>query len=83
MSFAISIPDTKNMAVFTFEPGGTDNGWIYSVGVVRNGTNMLVSNYLNHGSREEVMEYLKSEKARTETLDVVRRLSDNVDERMM
>lgn len=82
MSFAIFIPDTENRVVLTFEPGGTDNGWIYSVGVVRNGTNMLVSNYLNHGSREEVMEYLKSEQARTETLDAARRLSDNVDERM-
>ena len=81
LSFAVDIPNTENSAVLTCEPGR--DGWVYSAGAVRKGSDMLVSNYLKHGSKEEVMEYLKTDKALVQTLDAIRKLSDNVDERMM
>ena len=81
LSFAVDIPNTENSAVLTCEPGR--DGWVYSAGAVRKGFDMLVSNYLKHGSKEEVMEYLKTDKALVQTLDAIRKLSDNVDERMM
>lgn len=81
MSFAVAIPDTENSAVLTYEPGR--DGWVYSVGTVRKGSDMLVSNYLKHGSKEDVMEYLKSDKALVQTLDAIRKLSNDVDERVM
>lgn len=81
LSFAIDIPDTENSAVLTFESGR--EGWVYSAGAVRKGSDMLVSNYLKYGSKEEVMEYLKTDKALVQTLDAIRKLSDSVDEKMM
>lgn len=76
-NIVIPVFNTKNGAVLNFEPGGME--WAYSVGIVKEGTDKMVSNYLNCGSKREVMAYLKSEEAVTQTLDAIRRLSVDAD----
>ena len=44
-------------------------------------TDMMVSHYLKSGTREEVCEYVKTEENKSKTIESVKKLSDNVDER--
>ena len=55
--------------------------WHYTVGVCKDGTDMMVSHYLKSGTREEVCEYVKTEENKSKTIESVKKLSDNVDER--
>lgn len=80
---AFSVPGTRNEARLYFGPvsKSKDTKWQYTVGVLREGTDMLVSHYLKSGTRETVYEYISTEEAQIQTLASVKELSHNIDER--
>ncbi len=78
-----SIPGTRNIARLYFGPVDKRKGarWHYTVGVYKEGTDMLVSHYLKSGTKEEVFEYLKTEENKNQTIVSLKTLSKDVEER--
>ena len=75
------IDGTKNEAILSFVP--TDrNGekWEYSVAVKRSGTDVLVNHFLKFGSKSEVLAYMQSGKALTETMCSIEELNEYTNE---
>lgn len=77
------IPGTSNNARLYFGPVDKrkDSKWQYTVGVYKEGTDMLVSHYLKSGTREEVYEHIKTGENKTKTIESIKTLSDSVDDR--
>ena len=77
------VPGTGNIARLYAGPVDKrkNSKWHYTVGVCKDGTDMMVSHYLKSGTREEVCEYVKTEENKSKTIESVKKLSDNVDER--
>lgn len=77
------VPGTCNIARLYAGPidNRKNSKWHYTVGVYRDGTDMMVSHYSKSGTREEIYEYIKTEENKNKTIASVKELSDNVDER--
>lgn len=77
------VPGTGNIARLYAGPidNRKNSKWHYTVGVYRDGTDMMVSHYSKSGTRKEIYEYIKTEENKNKTIEYVKELSDNVDER--
>lgn len=78
---AFAISGTENVGVLDLKDSRYPVGeWTARIGVVRNGTDWMVSNYLWTGSRDEVVSQMLAEAGQKEILDAVLALSDRVDQ---
>lgn len=64
ISVSFMIPETQNRAVLLIEHSltGTPEQRRLQVGVLRDGTDRLCSNYLMHDTNEKIVKYLQQEK---------------------
>lgn len=76
---SFQIPSTKNFALLSCKADRGDDYWIFIVSSFRAGTDMLLSHFLSSGSKEEVIAYMKDEKARKTIANSVNELSKKVD----
>ena len=75
------IEKTENIAILSFLPTDSkEEKWEYSVAVKRSGTDVLVNHYLKDGSKNEVLEYMQSEKAVTDSMRSVEELHEYINE---
>ena len=78
---SFKIEGTENEAILSFIPTDPkEEKWEYSVAVKRSGTNVLVNHYLKDGNKGEVLAYMQSEKAVTDTMSSVEELNDYTNE---
>lgn len=78
---SFKINGTENEAILSFVPTDRkEERWEYSVAVKRSGTDVLVNHYLKDGSKSEVLEYMQSEKAVTDSMQSVEELNEYTNE---
>ena len=74
---SFKIDGTENEAILSFVPTDKkEEKWEYSVAVKRLGNDVLVNHYLKDGSKSEVLSYMISEKAVTDTMSSVEELNE-------
>ena len=75
------IDGTENETILSFVPTDRkEEKWEYSVAVKRSGTDVLVNHFLKFGSKSEVLAYMRSEKAVTETMSSIKKLNEYTNE---
>ena len=78
---SFKIDGTENEAILSFVPTDRkEEKWEYSIAVKRSGTDVLVNHYLKDGSKSEVLEYMQSEKAITDSIRSLKELNEYTNE---
>lgn len=79
---AFDIPETQNEALMIVEPDAIDPkiNRRFSIGVHRQNSDRLTSNYIFKGSKKEILDYLKNNDNQSELYKIVTDLSKSVDD---
>lgn len=79
---AFDIPETQNEALMIVEPDAIDPkiNRRFSIGVHRQNSDRLTSNYIFKGSKKEILDYLKNNDNQSELFKIILDLSKSVDD---
>ena len=82
ITLSFEVPDTNNIGVYSIEYDHKNPKVqrYLTLGVHHKNSDRLVSNIILKGTKQEILDYIKSHENQTKTIEMSKELSDKVDE---